>query len=99
MLDAPCSMSNEHGFQVDACSYVCTANGTVCVVHCSNLTRMFDGVDRLVDLVGIRTCALRGGSATDVADAVARGDVGRLARTDGHFAATGREERTVRLAR
>ena len=60
---------------------------------------MLEGVDRLVDLVGVRTCALSGGSGDDVAGAVARGDVGWLARTNGHFAATGREGRTVRLAR
>src|SRR6187401_3835571 len=60
---------------------------------------MHEGMDRLVDLVGVRTCALSGGSADDIADAVARGDVDRLAQTDGHFAAIGREGRTVRLAR
>lgn len=60
---------------------------------------MLEGVDRLVDLVGVRTCALRGGSPDEVASAVTRGDIDRLAQTDGHFAATGREARTVRMAR
>src|SRR3954454_14622644 len=60
---------------------------------------MLEGVDRLVDLVGVRTTALSGASADEVASAVATGDVARLSRTDGHFAAIGREDRTVRLAR
>ncbi|HTM02894.1 MAG TPA: asparagine synthase C-terminal domain-containing protein [Vicinamibacterales bacterium] len=60
---------------------------------------MLEGVERLVDLVGVRATALTGATPADVADAVARGDVDRLAATDGHFAAVGREERTVRLSR
>jgi asparagine synthase (glutamine-hydrolysing) len=60
---------------------------------------MLEGVDRLVDLVGVRTTGLTGASADEVASAVATGDVTRLSRTDGHFAAVGREDRTVRLAR
>jgi len=60
---------------------------------------MLEGVDRLVDLVGARTCALQGASPDEVARAVTRGDVERLAGTDGHFAATGREGITVRMAR
>jgi asparagine synthase (glutamine-hydrolysing) len=60
---------------------------------------MLEGVDRLVDLAGVRTCALSGGSAGDVADAVGRGDVARLEQIEGHFAAIGREGHTVRLAR
>jgi asparagine synthase (glutamine-hydrolysing) len=60
---------------------------------------MLEGVDRLVDLVGVQTCALSGGSADEVGGAVARGDVDRLAQTEGHFAATGREASTVRMAR
>ena len=60
---------------------------------------MLEGVDRLIDLVGVRTTALTGASADEVARAVAAGDVDRLAATDGHFAAIGREGRTVRLAR
>jgi asparagine synthase (glutamine-hydrolysing) len=60
---------------------------------------MLEGVDRLVDLAGVRTCALTGATARDVATAVARGDLARLEQTGGHFAAVGRQERTVRLAR
>ena len=60
---------------------------------------MLEGVDRLVDLIGVRTTALTGATADEVARAVAYGDVERLARTDGHLAAVGREGATVRLAR
>src|SRR5688500_19205896 len=60
---------------------------------------MLEGVERLVDLAGVRTCTLTGASSGEVADAVARGDIARLTETDGHFACIGREDRTVRLAR
>src|SRR3954465_15783134 len=60
---------------------------------------MLEGVDRLVDLIGVRTTALTGASPDETADAVARGDVDRLARTGGHFSAIGRDGKTVRLAR
>src|SRR3954471_497798 len=60
---------------------------------------MIEGVDRLVDLIGVRTTALTGASPDETADAVARGDVDRLAQTGGHFSAIGRDGRTVRLAR
>ena len=60
---------------------------------------MLEGVDRLVDLIGIRTTALSGASTDEVARAVAHGDVERLAQTDGHLAAIGRAGSTVRLAR
>jgi asparagine synthase (glutamine-hydrolysing) len=60
---------------------------------------MLEGVDRLVDLVGPRTTALTGASTTDLVDAVARCDANALDATDGHFAVTARDGRTVRLAR
>jgi asparagine synthase (glutamine-hydrolysing) len=60
---------------------------------------MLEGVDRVVDLTGVRTSGLTGGTAEDIARAVASGDVRRLERTAGHFAAVGREGCTVRLAR
>src|SRR6478752_7661267 len=60
---------------------------------------MLEGVDRLIDLTGVRTTALTGASGDEVASAVARGDVGRLALTGGHFAGSGRDGSTVRLAR
>lgn len=60
---------------------------------------MLEGVDRVVDLAGPRTSGLVGASALDVLDAVKCCDVDRLAATDGHFAATTRDGRTVRLSR
>src|SRR5688572_32375352 len=60
---------------------------------------MLEGVDRLVDLVGPRSSGLMGATEAQVVSAVARCDVGTLAATDGHFAAIGRDGRTVRLAR
>jgi asparagine synthase (glutamine-hydrolysing) len=60
---------------------------------------MIEGVDRLVDLVGPRTAGLTGATAEEIVAAVGRCDTGALTRTDGHFAAVGRDGRTVRLAR
>jgi asparagine synthase (glutamine-hydrolysing) len=60
---------------------------------------MLEGVDRLIDLVGTRTSGLTGATAGDVVAATSRCDIARLAATDGHFAAIGRDGRTVRLAR
>src|SRR6266542_3252769 len=60
---------------------------------------MLEGVDRVVDLAGPRTSGLVGARALDVLDAVKCCDVDRLAATDGHFAATTRDGRTVRLSR
>src|SRR5687768_13884462 len=60
---------------------------------------MLEGIDRLIDLVGPRSSGLTGASTADIVDVLNRGDVARLARTDGHFAAVGRDGRTVRLAR
>ena len=60
---------------------------------------MIDGVDRVVDLVGPRTSGLTGATEAQIVSAVARCDTAALARTDGHFAAIGRDGRTVRLAR
>jgi asparagine synthase (glutamine-hydrolysing) len=60
---------------------------------------MLEGVDRLIDLVGPRTTALDGASAADVLAAVSRCDVASLRATDGHFAVTARDGKTVRLAR
>src|SRR5687767_2326667 len=52
---------------------------------------MFEGVDRLIDLTAP--------AAPEIVAAVAKCDMGVLAATDGHFAATARDGRTVRLAR
>lgn len=60
---------------------------------------MLDGVDRTIDLVGVRTAGLIGATGEEIASAVRRCDVPALASTDGHFAAIGRDGRTVRLAR
>lgn len=60
---------------------------------------MLEGVDRLVDLVGTRTAALTGASDAQVAEWTARYDAEGLAHSDGHFAAVGRDGKTVRLAR
>jgi asparagine synthase (glutamine-hydrolysing) len=60
---------------------------------------MIEGIDRTVDLVGMRASALTGASDRDVAAAIQRCDTAALAATDGHFAGIGRDGRTVRLAR
>jgi asparagine synthase (glutamine-hydrolysing) len=60
---------------------------------------MLEGVDRLIDLAGPRTMALTGASEPDVIAAVGRCDAAALAATDGHFAVTARDGKTVRLAR
>src|SRR6188508_2474086 len=60
---------------------------------------MIEGVDRLVDLVGTRSTGLTGASEAQVAEWTARCDADALAQTDGHFAAVGRDGKTVRLAR
>src|SRR6185436_1682797 len=60
---------------------------------------MLEGVDRLIDLVGPRTSALNGASQSDLLAAVGRCDAASLRATDGHFAVTARDGKTVRLAR
>src|SRR5688500_18317536 len=60
---------------------------------------MLEGIDRLIDLVGPRSSGLTGASTADIVDVLNRGDVARLAATDGHFAVMARDGRTVRLAR
>jgi asparagine synthase (glutamine-hydrolysing) len=60
---------------------------------------MLEGVDRLVDLAGARSAALTGASDAQVAKWTAHGNGEALAQTDGHFAAVGRDGKTVRLAR
>ena len=60
---------------------------------------MIEGIDRTVDLVGVRSSGLTGGTESETASAVRCCDVAALAATDGHFAAIGRDGRTVRLAR
>ena len=60
---------------------------------------MLEGIDRLIDLAGPRTSALSGPSEVDVVAAVGRCDMASLRATDGHFAVTARDGKTVRLAR
>src|SRR5262245_30845133 len=60
---------------------------------------MLTGVERFVDLLGVRSSGLSGTSLSTIASAVERGDVVALGRGDGHFAASARERNVVRLAR
>ena len=60
---------------------------------------MLEGVERLIDLSGVRTSGLTGAAPESVDAAIRRGDTASLASTDGHFAAVGRDGKTVRLAR
>jgi len=60
---------------------------------------MLEGVDRLIDLVGPRSSALSSASEADVVAALGRCDTASLRATDGHFAVTARDGKTVRLAR
>ena len=60
---------------------------------------MLAGVERLVDLVGPRGNALSGMTPDAIGEAVQAGDVTTLAGTAGHFAATARDGKTVRMAR
>jgi len=60
---------------------------------------MLEGVDRLIDLAGVRTAGLTGAGALEMVEAIQRCDTSMLAATDGHFAATARDGKTVRLAR
>jgi asparagine synthase (glutamine-hydrolysing) len=60
---------------------------------------MLAGVERLVDLVGVRTEGLVNGTSDEIADAVKAGDAEFLSKTDGHFAAVVRDGQTVRMAR
>jgi asparagine synthase (glutamine-hydrolysing) len=60
---------------------------------------MLQGIERLVDLTGVHSCALTGLDDDGVRAALLRGDAGALAATDGHFAGTARDGQTVRMAR
>jgi asparagine synthase (glutamine-hydrolysing) len=60
---------------------------------------MIEGIDRTIDLIGVRSSGLTGAGEQDVVSAIRRCDTSGLANTDGHFAATARDGRTVRLAR
>jgi asparagine synthase (glutamine-hydrolysing) len=60
---------------------------------------MLEGVDRLVDLVGTRSSGLTGLSDAQLIDWTSRCDAVSLSQADGHFAAVGRDGKTVRLAR
>lgn len=60
---------------------------------------MLEGIDRLIDLIGPRTSALTGAEEEQLVAAIAGCDTAALDATDGHFAAVGRDGRTVRLAR
>jgi asparagine synthase (glutamine-hydrolysing) len=60
---------------------------------------MLAGVERLIDLAGMRETALTGAALGEVESAIHEGNVGRLEATDGHFAGVSRDGQTVRLAR
>jgi len=60
---------------------------------------MLDGIERLVDLAGVRVSGSLDARGVDITGAIEAGDLARLAATGGHFAATVREGKTVRLAR
>jgi len=60
---------------------------------------MLEGVERLIDLTGFRASGLTGATPHDIVEAVRGGDISRLSRTGGHFAAVARDGHTVRLAR
>src|SRR6185436_9117320 len=60
---------------------------------------MLEGVDRLIDLAGPRSAALSGATEDEVITAVEHCDAAALGATDGHFAVTARDGKTVRLAR
>ncbi len=60
---------------------------------------MLEGIDRLIDLVGLRSAGLHGLDECAVAGAIRDADVETLARSSGHFAGLGRDGKTVRLAR
>jgi len=60
------------------------------------------GVERLVDLAGLKQSALTGLSPTGLQDAVQQNDIASLSQTTGHFALSqrgGENGQTVRLAR
>ncbi len=60
---------------------------------------MLQGIDRLVDLVGVRSSGRSATDSIDVGAAVSVSDIDTLAKTTGQWAAVGREGNTVRLAR
>ena len=60
---------------------------------------MLTGVERLVDLAGLKYAGLDGARPADIQEAVHHGDVAALSASDGHFAALARDGQTVRMAR
>lgn len=60
---------------------------------------MLAGVERLVDLSGVRTSGSTGATAEEIDLAIHRGDLGALEATDGHYAGVARDGQTVRLSR
>ena len=60
---------------------------------------MLEGIERLVDLAGVRMSGSLDVRDVEISGAIEAGDLARLAATGGHFAGTAREGRTVRLAR
>ena len=60
---------------------------------------MLAGVERLVDLSGIRTAGWDGPTPDALLQAVQTADIGTIGATNGHFAAASRDGQTVRMAR
>jgi asparagine synthase (glutamine-hydrolysing) len=60
---------------------------------------MLMGIERLVDLSGVRQNGLTGRTPEQIAEAIHTADLDTLAATDGHFAGVVRDGKTVRLAR
>jgi asparagine synthase (glutamine-hydrolysing) len=60
---------------------------------------MLQGIERLVDLAGVRSSALTNADDTGVRLALTSGDFTALTGSDGHFAGTSRNGQTVRMAR
>lgn len=60
---------------------------------------MLQGIERLVDLAGVRSSALQGADNAQIAAALQQRDAVLLSATDGHFAGTARDGQTIRMAR
>ena len=60
---------------------------------------MLQGVERLINLAGTKSSGLTGVSVETIHDGIQQCDLGALASSDGHFAGTARDGKTVRMAR
>jgi len=60
---------------------------------------MLMGIERLVDLSGVRASGLTGKTTDEIGEAIHKADVDTLEASDGHFSGVVRDGKTVRLAR